>query len=282
MGLSLASIPLFLPSMDDPLLAESVRALDPADLYGGWDRPRFAGLSPSGINIQASAWKPPRIKLNCLRWPWGASRYATGCFLVSGDGASAIRDQAFGQNGLQAPQAMPLALSTPGLSSIESLIVQMHLAMPPIPLRRVPDGMGGYGAALGDGSSGVYLLPLVDQRYFFRWLGCPAFSPAVDGVSVQWLDLLNQIFASLGVEATIDSIDTAYRLPHPSLQQTDQPLMTVLDQICSNIGMRLVANYDGTFRVVDPATAQTLRQQDDASKNQRTLLGGGDWALSNI
>ena len=198
-----------------------------------------------------------RVELNVLKYPWGASRFAVGHFLASYRQLALIRPQVYsGANGYQ---ACPLVMS----DGTNTLTTPLWM-LPPRPLTGIP-GVSGQ----------AWLLTLVDSRWFWPYV---ANAYTVVGGSTTWAYLLGVIEGVLGETITWDTIPSAYVYPDPILSSYYDSWPQTFDAVCASIGMRLVRNLDGTFRVSSTATAKATVASNLA--NRYPVRSGGALALT--
>lgn len=139
----------------------------------------------------------------------------------------------------------------------------------------------------------LVMLVLVDPRYYWGAIPCPDFgiqpygaynassgsdSGGDAGDPPTWSDVIGQVADALGITLDLPDIDPAYLSPDPGWNQPGAPGGAMLDALLANVGLRLVAHYDGTFTVQDWQDAMDARQADDASDagQARMLRAGGD------
>jgi hypothetical protein len=125
-----------------------------------------------GKNLRGAAWDDPADypspRVGQLFWPAGASRYAVGRFLATGEQVKQIKNKvlAVGPNLDGRPLAQKLILQADtGQVGTYLLELRMHL-LPPRPL-------GGLILDLEQTDTGkdLYLLTLVDERYYWHFAG---------------------------------------------------------------------------------------------------------------
>jgi hypothetical protein len=261
-----------------PALHEYARKFFPLLDYHVWARP-MSPYSPRlhDLGFPALTTPPPSLQLNRLVWPTGACRWAYGYFLAVSSQLGTILDRC---HGTARDRNNPGTLSvgtTPGCGKIST---QMYLLNPirisgldqanPPPFD-APDGIAR--------AEGIYILPLVDERYFwwqrFATNLTQATTPSSTSddnftVSDSWTDLIHRILRELGVpphrrvhanadeewvsaHEIRDFWDQTWNYGHhpgwPLWQMVDMPLPVVLDAVCCSCERRVVRQYDGTVHV---------------------------------
>lgn len=272
MSLSLAGI--YLPPVDSDL-AEKIESRIPLDAVCPWTARAWPGRRRTGL-----AWpvgfKPmsPLVKPNTLSWPRGASRFAFGWYVASSNQADSIASVAFGSNGVGS-QAVSLVMNAANQQSDETFTCQVY-CFAPVPLFRVARGNNSY-------LNGMYIIPVVDQRFYWWGISTPALN--IDGTSVTWTTVWGALSTALGIMINFDTPNTAYRLPDPSLNLQGDPICQTIDAVAANLGQRIIANYDGSVASISAATGYTRRQTDD-NKNSgdrgRNLIAGGDYFNTSL
>jgi hypothetical protein len=222
-----------------------------------WDstRPGDANASPKwdieGIGHLPTPNPPPvksdRPVLGRLTWPVGASRWATFHHLVTQAQLAAIRT-AIGSTAA----AKPLTISDG-----TNLIAPDLWMLPARPVCR-------------RGSDELFLLALVDERYFWWQEGDQ--SPNTTTYA-SWSALYSDLFAKVGVGSpTLETVASAYSTPTDRWAVGPKPIPLLLDAAAELIGQRVVRRLDGTVATVG-ATAglsaldsqYTLRDKDRVS-----------------
>ncbi|CAK9100768.1 Uncharacterized protein SCF082_LOCUS47139 [Durusdinium trenchii] len=192
---------------------------------------------------------PPQI--NTLYWPSGAARWAHMVVLVDDDGLQDVYEttRTNATSGSQNPEAAPLVLKgdafdgtlSDGWSIDEhdqiALQVQMyHLAPVPVSTPDTEDKR-------------LYLLPLVDDRYWWQWMET---TPAT--AAGTWDAMFTQFADRLGVEWTQSDIDTAYVDSCPEIfsdtegvaqSLEDMNVAVAIDCAAMSVGQRFVRDFDG-------------------------------------
>jgi hypothetical protein len=164
-------------------------------------------------------------KLGVLRWPVGASRWATFSALVT----AAQWDEIAAGTG---PRVLTLDDGTGSVSP------EMY-ALPARPVCRS-----------GDGAADLFLLTLVDERYWWWSAGAGEIAAAPT-----WADLFAGLFGLVGVTPTVETVPAAYLTPTGRWDVGRKPVPAVLDAAALSVGARVVRTLTGDVKVVRPATA---------------------------
>ncbi len=199
---------------------------------------------------------PPAIRLNSLYWPTGASRFAVGHFLCDEARLADLRDVVYPvEDSVLGYDAADLTIS----DGTNSVTASMWM-LPPRPLADC-------------GENGLYLLTLVDERYFW-WSKATALS--VTGGTTTWATLYASIATALGITLTVDDVAAAYLKPPASLGTKYEALPIVLDAVAYCVGQRIVRQLDGTVRAwnADESLAACDAWLADDLPELKKLAGG--------
>jgi hypothetical protein len=189
--------------------------------------------------------RPPAI--GRLVWPVGASRWGYGHFLATDSQLTQIRPQVYYANRYS---PLPLVLDDGNGRPVST---NMYL-LPAKPLMQ------------GTGDTELYILTLVDPRYF--WWEVAAAVPFQ--VPYAWSTLLALVTASLGINLIPDAIAPAYMLADTSLSSNYEFLPMLLDAVLQNIGHRLVAPM--TTNPLPTYRTHTARSAIKSQKDQYDAL----------
>ncbi len=177
----------------------------------------------------------PQLRLNTLRWPHDASRFATGFFVASGDQLKSIRKVVYKYGSVE---AAPLTFSDAGTTVTTDMWM-----LPPIPLSQA------------NPQAEMYLIPLVDERYW--WWGISVDLVVLEG-STLWTDLYDAIAVYLDIDIDVDPVNSAYGVPVAQYQTGARPLPLVFDAIAFSVGQRVVRYLDGSVAAQNPATSDAI------------------------
>lgn len=255
--LSYAGTPLLDPGAD--LVARLERDLDLSYLPLWADR-LWPGYAQDALGFRGP-WPQGPLRLNTLVWPSGASRFAYGHYLVEHTDLLRIRDET--QVSAQ-PVAKPLIIA----DGRKQLSTEMYM-LPATPLDRVKRGSPGESNL-----SGLYLLTLVDDRYY-HWYASTGLT--VTGGSTAWQEVFDQIATGLGVGITVGTIHADYLKPPSDLGISHRALPILLDAAAYSIGHRVVRKLDGTFLTMTARQSYDLhktnieREQTAPSTNSRLV-----------
>jgi hypothetical protein len=179
--------------------------------------------------------RPGPLEVNVLDWPmWGASRWASCHLIVSDPALAQIRQRVYAGG---APSAQDLVIDDGRFYLAAAMWV-----LPPRPLSQIA------------GAPGFSLVSLVDSRYLW-W--DEASEVTVTPTVTTWLGLFAALGEALGEEIILtDPVPAAYPLPPADLGTSFGRLPPLLDAAAASVGMRVTRGYDGTVRVMGPATAR--------------------------
>lgn len=233
MSLSYAGVPLLYPdpSMEFAGFVDEYLPLSQSHVIGPPANRLMLRNDPLGANKLPNVVGPaypekPRLKFNELYWPTGASRWAEGYFLCDANHLGEIISKVG-----TTPQKLTMAGGA-GLST------DMYL-LPPRPIS---------GAV---GSNIPWILPLVDERYFWQFQH-RANGSINDDYSTPWLDLITSLIGSLGVSSPIIStISAKYGVPEPACFGRDYAPAVLIDAACHSVGQRFIRQIDGSCYSMD-------------------------------
>ena len=210
--------------------------------------------------------EPRKFKLNELYYPTGA-RWAEFYGLMSG------------------PDAEDLILNENKTGSLvikqdaDRIVDTNMYLLPPIPLSTLDLSSNTEGRVddpFGKGS--LYLIRLVDERYFWQYRKCHfSFEECV----TTWVDLLNNIKSALGISFTTPSISGVYG--HPSIYSdlcyinSGANAGIVLEAVLYNIGCIIQRKLDGTYEIkklLDLADEQGIDSGTDIQSDEKMRCGG--------
>lgn len=181
--------------------------------------------------------KPPRPRINSLYWPTGATRWANALFLIRGDVLESLVET------LQGEQSGLLTMADSNGSGFSTSMYML-----------APRPVSANGVASGDR---LWLLPLVDARYFWQYCHVELYAPST------WAEALRTIF---GV-STNDAIQLGEAVPavygRPSAVEfvRDFENAAVLaDAIALTLQRRIVGTFGDTVYKFSAYTVQTSDQ----------------------
>jgi hypothetical protein len=223
----------------------------------------------------------PPLELNQLHWPSGATRWSTFVGLTTSTGLDAIRNQLPSESalGVDAYRMTPLPFimadsEFQGTIDARSLIdsdgraavYTMLTMLEPRALSTVK------------GTETLWLLPLVDVRYFWQDIQMPHRVPSSllsSRVTEQdlktswsgWLALLQHAIDSQTTPTTTlafnpDPVSSEYFFP--DMAEFDQPqhnAAVVLDALAHSCGRRFVRQYSGACELIDCGKSRTRHNQ---------------------
>jgi hypothetical protein len=244
--LSYAGIPL---KLDLPELRQWVEALLPLggleailDLPDNVDEPIY------GLTRPRMRRKKPKPAINQLYYPNSATQWAEGYFLLDEAGFQAYLALATPTSMGAGPTLTPFPFiasaddpTVSGAGLTPQTFTTNLFALPPRPLSgQVP---------------GFYLLPLVDERYWWQFQGGPT---NITG-STTWAQLYSTLASALGITFDNDLISTNYLVPcnYSALDTEGGNYALLLDAVAANLGQTIVRSYDGTYYGMSAETSNS-------------------------
>jgi hypothetical protein len=214
----------------------------------------------------------PSVMLGRLYWPMRASRFAVAHVLATDTMLASIQQQVYGlpsvlpTSGSYRPtayNALPFVMDDGQVNVVnkastpKSITTNLYM-LPPKPLAQPLAG--------SDPMNGMWLLTLVDDRYFW-WQRTGSIT--VDEGTTTWADLLTAILTALGIfdVTTVDTIADAYLPPvWPPKELANQYdyLPPLLDAVARSIGQRIVRTLAG----------DVLSQSADSARTTQTAQVG--------
>lgn len=245
-----------------PYIAESIYRQD------GKEGP----VGQSHVGLSMPNYPPPHpIRLNELYWPTGASRWGRAFFLIDTDGRNLVNTRLESWNYLHCHTGDEFPL----------LKVAMH-ALPPVPVSAYLTGTAYLG---------LWILPLVDSRYFWQFVSVDDLGSDHDSLET-WQDLLEWINGWLiGDIKDYPTIPDVYGKPDPDeCGRRFRNIAHLLDAVAHSIGCRIVFQHDNTWECLDWDWSQAYyndnfsnkqRQSTEENKDKKFALymtAGGDYS----
>ncbi len=206
----------------------------------------------------------PQIRIGDFYYPNSASRWSVFRALATSSMAKAMLS-ATSQGTSPATFSMMVNPIAPGHSDSDTASYTLStklFMLPPRPL-----------AEHGGGLDGLYLITLVDERYWWQY----SSASLEVFTTTTWNDLIGQVMELLNVEITPFQISSVYQQPEPDSQfwcNLQSPSL-LLDAIALNLGRTVVRNLNGTYSLLTPSESVTIvnNNRGPASKVAR-LMGG--------
>lgn len=272
-------------------LGDFLNKLIPLESFMPWMSPVFARAGLEMITTPTGVYPYKQAKVNRLIWPTSASRFAFGHFLCDSTTLASIMADAYSYNddeSFNSYNYIPLAMGNPESNTsgtiipAEQFVANMYL-LPPTPLSAIR-GLPSSDIEQ-ENTTSLYLLTLVDQRYFW-WFKNTGDMSSFMSAQTTWQNMFDYFLGTqLGMSLanySIDYINPAYL--QPSIQMFSlqyEPIAPVLDAVCQNIGHRLVCNFDGSVSTQLEVTAIALLNADmansvdsDGNPTRNPLAGG--------
>lgn len=178
---------------------------------------------------------PRPVKISSLFWPFTASRFAQGNFVVTTTMLNSIRTAAYRYGAAQACEF----IFDDGDNSLTTYLWML----PATPIQQALPG------------SDMWLLTLVDDRYY--WWGQSVNLDVTEGITT-WNDLYETIGDYLGITIDVDPVASDYGVPLSAYTTGSRPLPLILDAIAFSVGQRIVRGFDGSVTAQNATTALSL------------------------
>lgn len=208
----------------------------------------------------------PEIRIGDWYYPSTASHWSVFRGLATSSQVKEMLNQTRGYQGK--PLVMKVLPESPGLGSNSQYIVTSTMFMlPPRPL-----------AEHGGQYDGLYLITLVDERYYFQW--SPVSLRVKEGTT--WQGLIAQIGNILGITITYNISSFPDTLPEPDSQfwTNQESAARLLDAIAYNLSATVVRNLDGTYVIMDTVTSQSTAINNRGYASQIVRTAGGEFFAS--
>ncbi|MCL4721062.1 MAG: hypothetical protein KJ041_03730 [Gammaproteobacteria bacterium] len=284
MAIRYAGEPLLMEDPSGRLAAwvEHYLCLEGTRLWG--DEPQAVrenrGQSRSGhalrVGLSAPNWpQPPQLRLNTLWWPTGASRWARGLFLADterlGRIVELVRGNQYGYASLELTDVRPGATEADWADEalpVRRVKVPMYM-LPPRPI------------STSATSSNLWLLPLVDQRYFWQWRDAPSLEILADPAT-SWAGMYAMLAQALEINLAHDPVayDAGGYATHPDRLEFTRAVenaAVLLDAVAWSVGQRIVVRLDGRVEALNAATSLERRTDNflaALAAGHPTLAGG--------
>lgn len=265
MSITFAGVPLLLPDPEGRLerFLDSYQCLDawrvfaPQSTWQTAERGHARSGFTAAVNLAAPNWPfVPKPRLNTLYWPTGAARWARGLFLATGNQVQRILTEiAPSSGGATLGDSYGDLVLRDDQSGTEVVAVGMHLLQP----RPISTSSRPIISPSNPGEESLWLLPIVDDRYFWQWIDLGAIDPgdALDETST-WSDLWTLIQTALGTTITRAAVPADYFQPDPrEFTREHQNIAMLMDAAAASNGQRVIRLLDGTVKCIDGLGAET-------------------------
>ncbi|MGD9648281.1 MAG: hypothetical protein AB7U73_21395 [Pirellulales bacterium] len=271
MPLSLAGVDLLLPPADLVADLERRRPLGDLNLFGrlAWNErdtrsnSRAEMRAGRGVSIPNHSADPP-LRLNTFYWPSGAGRFARGVFLADSARIPAI----LSATGSSASAPVPLVMADE--RSGQRVETNVYL----LPLRPLFDVAG---------TNGIYLLPVVDERYWWQFANAGNLSV---GPTTTWDDLFVSLATPLGLNlfaVAASNGSAAYGKPDAiEFSRPYENAAVLLDALAAAVGMTIARNWaTGGLIIHSPGDAAAALDSTLATALRHPYRIGGHEEVSS-
>ncbi len=255
-----------LPSWTSPMAGWVEKYIDPHDLW------EFAFRTIPGARLQYMTFLPwlhqKPIRVGRLFWPFGATRWAVGHFIISDSALALVRPLCYPAG---ASVAQPLLLD----DGTTTITAQMYM----LPPRRLTFSRRSDWVT-GDTLEDLYLLTLVDQRFW--WWGANAGNITIEPDVTTWVGLYDLISTALGTVIDAEVVDSDYFFPAfaPGFSTSYESIPVLLDAVSLNCGQRIVAGFDGSIYAFNLNTSIAIRDANAVLKPN--AVAGGPFNMDAV
>lgn len=204
------------------------------------------------------------LRLNVLRWPQGATRWATYHFVATDNQLVDLKAACYGESGSHWNNPDTLILH--GCGSEISCRMWM---LPPRPLSATP--------SLWSRANKLWMVTLVDSRYWLNMNHCGDMSSASVAT---WDDMLDYLRDQAGIDSSkwdCPSVATDWLSPHIDLQNVNSlPLGMMIDAVAWNVGRKVSFDMgtDPTVYVREFDWHKTRADANMADTSFKRMAGG--------
>lgn len=252
--ISYGGVDLQIPSLDEATWIDG--QIPPQDVFSFWHPRNISTIAPLNPRIHFAWWLQRPFKVNCYWCPWGASRWSYAFCLADENMLDDISNQNKLNPGYENGKELDFVID----DDLGNTITTPLFMLPPVPLSKFMNTTPRLS---------LWLLPLVDQRYF--WWERAASIVVVEGVTT-WSQLYGQIAAGLNVGFVPDPIASAYLKPSAAFTSKYDHLPPLLDWAATSCGQRIVRRLDDSIAAINSTTSLTLMM---SQVNQNRKYAGG-------
>jgi len=227
--------------------------------------PEFAGRNLSALSQpqKSSPFPEPSVRVGDWYYPSCASRWSVFRGLATSSQAKAMLEL-INTSSLSYPIFTMKSVPTVPTSAAEAdYTVQTRMTMlPPRPL-----------AELGGSFDGLYLITLVDERYYWQYSSITLHPNS----KTTWTDLLLLLQTNLGISLTCSALAPAYGTgPEPDSQiwTNVESTALLLDAVAYNLGRMVVRNLDGTYALMTPVESYVVSSANRSLSEEARIAGG--------
>jgi hypothetical protein len=241
--ITLGGVPLLTPDPDGELcryverflsLRESTLLIDPH----AWssDRRNSQAGHRTQVGIDSPGYPdPPPARLNELYWPTGASRWARGFFLCTGEKLVELRGIAWSGD---ADTSIVLRIGDDDAPPEDELAISVRL------IAAYPIGEG----LATERSEDLWLLVVSDDRYHWQNRSCESL---VVTKTSTWAEVFTHLEGKLGITLEREEVTSPYLSPDPEeLTRRYHNAASLLDAVAHTVGCRIVRLIDGAFKML--------------------------------
>jgi hypothetical protein len=156
----------------------------------------------------------------------------------------------------------PIAPSNPSNNPVLYTVSTNMYMLPPRPLGETA------------GFDGLYLITLVDERYYFR--GIPGSLKIIPGTT--WAQVITQLASALGMTLSYSAIPASYGAPEPDSQlwTSSESAAFLLDAVAATLGRVCVRGMNANYNLLLATESAALVSTNRSSASVVVRMAGGD------
>lgn len=258
----------------------------------GWPRDLFPEKILPGPALQRIGFPDPlpypAPRLNQWFYPTGASRSSVFRGVMDADQLAAVKEVVWASADTQAAGTFSIKSVPPeAATSIENDVAAFP-GFPVVTSNEITTSLFLLSAfPMSVEGVSLYLVTLVDERYYFHQMHNGGVINGVDGPTETWEEVIDQLVSNLGITLNYNPPSAAYGFPEldsPLYSNYENPAV-LLDMAAANIGGVVCRGFGGSYGIqrwsdavtysVDNRTAVTAFGGEfvaDASDDYRSMM----------
>jgi len=245
---------------------------DQGALHYGHQPPPVAWwrTAPAAAPLHARRCRPPRWALNSLWIPTGAARYSIGLFLATGKAT----DEILTGCGAMGDAALELTAtgSVHDKRSTLTIATPRMYCLPPVALSNARYDDSGGNTPTDKGDEDLFLIPLVDVRFFWQFRSVNFGSTPDDWTWSAAEEAITEAIDGLGTLTWGTNVFSTYRPDWFALGAKSAIAGLFADAVAASTGRRIRVQYapDATTFIAD-SLAESIA--NDVTRSDNTVIG---------